>query len=188
MGMVASERAWVTVNVNKARAIALAYDLMPSGPPATVEALQSYLALRNEVYSQYCELAFRGIQVEATADPAGYATSAEMFADIECNNRLIVFTGGEKHPFFRPIDNFRFRAVHDYFGHYLNRYSFGPNGEDNAWRFHCSMFSTIAKPAMTAETRGQNSWVNFGPHSYLPVSQRPFAEQKANLLPEWCMS
>ena len=45
---------------------------------------------------------------------------------------------------------------------------------------------------MTTETRGQNSWVNFGSQNYdeqgkpknIPPAQRPFAVQKVALLPE----
>jgi hypothetical protein len=37
---------------------------------------------------------------------------------------------------------------------------------------------------MTTETRGQNSWVNFGPNASLPPAQRLYAEQKTFILPE----
>jgi hypothetical protein len=60
------------------------------------------------------------------------------------------------------------------------------------------MFSPEAVPAMTTETRGQNSWVNFGEHlrtaegkipakgeqGYIPPAERPYAQEKANVLPE----
>ena len=36
---------------------------------------------------------------------------------------------------------------------------------------------------MATETRGQNSWFNFGPHADKAASARPFAEQKAALWP-----
>jgi len=39
---------------------------------------------------------------------------------------------------------------------------------------------------MTTETRGQNSWVNFMPgHEKMSARERPFADQKFGLLPEW---
>lgn len=91
-----------------------------------------------------------------------------------------------------------FRAVHDYFGHAKENYEFGPRGEYNAFLTHFSMFSDAARPAMASETLGQNSWVNFGPHirrpdgtlpkkgeeGFVPLPDRPFAEQKATLLPD----
>ena len=54
------------------------------------------------------------------------------------------------------------------------------------------MFSPEARKAMTTETRGQNSWVNFGRHNYdaagnyknIPAAKRPYAQQKVALLPE----
>lgn len=42
---------------------------------------------------------------------------------------------------------------------------------------------------MTSETRGQNSWVNFGPHAEANKgasgADTIYAENKAGLLPEW---
>ena len=54
-----------------------------------------------------------------------------------------------------------FRFVHDFFGHSERGNSFGPLGEENAWDVHSRMYSPLARRAMTTETRGQNSWVNF---------------------------
>ena len=91
-----------------------------------------------------------------------------------------------------------FRVVHDIVGHGANGYEFGPKGEFNAYLEHSRMFSKEAKPALAAETLAQNSWVNFGPHlrdaegnlakkgeqGYVPVTERPFAEQKNIALPK----
>lgn len=90
-----------------------------------------------------------------------------------------------------------FRAVHDYFGHGKEGYGFGPQGEYNAFLSHAKMYSDEARPAMAAGTLGQNSWVNFGPHlrdeagsipakgekGFVPLQDRPFADQKATVLP-----
>ncbi len=89
-----------------------------------------------------------------------------------------------------------FRAVHDFFGHAKEGYEFGPRGEYNAYLAHSRMFSDEALPALASETLGQNSWVNFGPHmrgkegqilkkgekGFLPITERPFADQKATIL------
>lgn len=106
-----------------------------------------------------------------------------MFNDIEARQRLDVFTGGTLHPLLSGEANCRFRAVHDFHGHYVNRYQFGPHGEFLAWRYHCRMFSELARHALTLETLGQGSWFFYGPASYLPIVDRPFAEQKATVLP-----
>jgi hypothetical protein len=74
------------------------------------------------------------------------------------------------HPYLAEVDpatgvnaNEKFRAVHDYFGHLGTKTpnTFGPKGEENAWMAHRQMFSPLAEPALTAETRGQNSYVNY---------------------------
>lgn len=90
-----------------------------------------------------------------------------------------------------------FRAVHDFFGHGKEGYQFGPRGEFNAWRAHSEMYSPEAQGALAAETLAQNSWVNFGKHlrdengkisqkgeeGFVPLSERPFGEQKSVVVP-----
>jgi hypothetical protein len=80
-----------------------------------------------------------------------------------------------------------FRATHDYYGHIANGNGFRANGEYNAWRAHRQMYSAAAQPAMDAETLGQNSWVNNGPHAAAnkgaTAADTVYAEQKAGLLP-----
>jgi hypothetical protein len=92
--------------------------------------------------------------------------------------------GGSPHPYMTPEQNDKFRAVHDYLAHAGGGNQFGPQGEERAYRIHASTLSPRAQRALATETRGQNSWVNYGPNAHLPASQRPFAEQKAALWPE----
>jgi hypothetical protein len=94
------------------------------------------------------------------------------------------FESGNFHPYMTPEQNDRFRAVHDWLAHAGEGHSFGPTGEENAYRVHASTLSPQAQRALATETRGQNSWVNFGPNAHLPAKERPFAEQKAALWPE----
>lgn len=84
-----------------------------------------------------------------------------------------------------------FRIVHDYFGHAKEGFGFGPKGEENAWHHHMQMFSPEAQKAMTSETRGQNSWVNFGPHgeaNRMNPANTVYADQKAGVIPAWTRS
>ena len=81
-----------------------------------------------------------------------------------------------------------FRIVHDVFGHGSEGASFGARGEENAWQAHVRMFTPLAARAMTSETRGQNSWVNFGPfgeQNRADPTNTTFADQKVGLLPKW---
>ncbi|NDQ57359.1 MAG: hypothetical protein GZ088_09840 [Acidipila sp.] len=139
------------------------------------------MALANETEAQFSVLPVEIIPVGSEDYP--YKTSPEMMDDVMHNGRLAVFTGGDDHPLFSREQNFKFRAVHDFFGHAQYGYAFGPRGEENAWIEHSKMFSPLARKAMTTETRGQNSYVNFGPFSHLPVMQRPYADQKVFVLP-----
>ena len=101
------------------------------------------------------------------------------------------------HPYLAEFDpevganaNEKFRAVHDYFGHLGPKTpnQFGPKGEENAWLAHRQMYSPLAEPAVTAETRGQNSYVNYvDPENVaLRAQKKPtvnFAQNKPVLLP-----
>ena len=99
-----------------------------------------------------------------------YNGAKEMAGDVLGNRHLYVFQGGDKHDFLHHIDkhtglneNEKFRAVHDFFGHAIHGNEFGPAGEEKAWNIHRQMYSPLAQLAMTAETRGQNSVVNYSP-------------------------
>jgi len=92
----------------------------------------------------------------------------------------------------RLLNNDLFRIVHDYFGHFKEGHGFRAAGEENAWRSHAAMYSNEARPAMTSETRGQNSWVNYGPHGAAnrkaSAADTVFSEQKMGLLPDWAIN
>lgn len=82
-----------------------------------------------------------------------------------------------------------FRVVHDAFGHGLEGAGFRARGEENAWQAHVRLFTGSAVGAITSETRGQNSWLNYGPHGErnrtARVEDTIFADQKTGLMPEW---
>jgi hypothetical protein len=99
-----------------------------------------------------------------------YKGAKEMAGDVHGNEHLYVFQGGDRHDFLNQVDprtglneNEKFRAVHDLFGHAIHGNEFGPAGEEKAWGIHKQMYSPLAQLAMTAETRGQNSVVNYTP-------------------------
>lgn len=187
-----------------------AYSLMEHNP-SDPRVQRSYAAFKQDVKNQW-DYATKvlGIQFEPTTeDPYKGGTlspSQEMEADVRDNHHLSFYTP-ENLPSAHPLTevdpetgltyNQMFRAVHDLFGHAAHGNQFGPTGERNAYLDHAQMFSHAAIPALTAETHGQNSWVNFGNHlrnaegnipkkgepGYIPPKERPFAEQKAGWLP-----
>jgi hypothetical protein len=82
--------------------------------------------------------------------------------------------------------------VHDAFGHGLEGAGFRAQGEENAWQAHVRLFTGSAVGAITSETRGQNSWLNYGPYGETNRTAKlegtVFAEQKTGLMPEWTWS
>lgn len=89
----------------------------------------------------------------------------------------------------KVVVNDIFRIVHDMMGHVKEGNGFRAEGEENAWRSHAAMYSEKARPAMTSETRGQNSWVNYGPHGefnrHANAAETIYSPQKVGLMKSW---
>lgn len=183
------------------KAAGRAYETLKHSPDDP-QVKAAYDALKRETLLQFATMVKHGMKVEPWTKPGQpYANSKEMRKDVEENKHLWYFPteggfGGEEskekaHPLLEKVPgtdtpyNDLFRAVHDYYAHAMHGHQFGPKGELRAWHEHAQMFSPLARRALTTETHGQNSWVNFGPHEpeRLPVTERPYAEQKAALLP-----
>lgn len=169
-----------------AQRIAYAYDRMKSDPNDPV-VRESYKAFVDETKRQYEQLVKAGYKYVPFhgEDPYG-VVSANVLKAIKDTKTLRVYADNLEHPLLTPEENWMFRAVHDTYGHAREGYQFGPKGENAAFLAHAQMYSEKALPAMVAETRGQNSWVNYyADHQSLPLKERPFAEQKVGILPEW---
>lgn len=99
-----------------------------------------------------------------------YATPSAMLRDVLGEGNLNVYRGGDPHEFLGEVDpdtglslNEMFRAVHDLYGHATRGSTFRPGGEELAYASHGQMMSPLAQMALLAETRGQNSLVNYSP-------------------------
>ncbi|HMH96295.1 MAG TPA: hypothetical protein VK577_06915, partial [Bradyrhizobium sp.] len=206
--------AYRPLDVEHSTAIAKAFDEMKH-EPSNPRVKASYEALAKETGDQYRAIKKSGLKVEPIGPdmPDPYAANPRLAAkDVAENNHLWFFPteggfGAEKgaasaeHPMLQPsgemlngkplLNNDLFRIVHDYFGHLKEGNGFRAAGEDNAWRTHSKMYSEAARPAMTTETRGQNSWVNYGPHGEhnrtASAADTHFSEQKVGLMPDWTM-
>ena len=193
--------------------VAQAFDELPLFDPA---ALPSYEAMAKETLDQYKAARAAGLKVtpvDAASYPYG-ANPREVALDVGDRGHMAFFktepeagafgTGGEaniaqNHPLLRQTGiveggypmtyNDTFRVVHDLMGHIKQGYGFRAGGEDNAWRAHAAMYSPQARPAMTSETRGQNSWVNYGPHGDFnrtaSGADTIYSPQKVAIMPEW---
>ena len=136
---------------------------------------RSYKQLQKETVDQFRSLPVR---MSFHQGDMNYLDSQEMLRDVIGHNHLTVFRGGDRHDFLNKVDpntglnsNEQFRAVHDYFGHAIRGNPFGAKGEEVAWASHQQMYSPLARIAMTAETRGQNSFVNYTPINAELISQ-----------------
>ena len=189
------------------RNIARAYDEAPLYDLDNPLVRRAYTELAQEVKAQYLAMPLKSVELlKGQGEP--YANSDEMRDDIRLNNKLKVFATTpdsfgsnpnidySTHPLMQDsgikdvngepmLMNDLFRAVHDYYAHTMSPVAFGPKGEEAAWKNHLSMTkSPWAAWALTAETRGQNSWVNFRDGvENIPIKDRPFADQKTALLP-----
>lgn len=201
------------VDPERAARIAAEYEAMPHAPndPAVREA---YDAMVEETLAQYQVIKATGLQIDFVRGEDPYNGNPwGAVDDVRQNNHIYVFStedgygqGGipaqerAENPMLQVVEgeewsgqpvlvNDVFRLVHDYFGHIKTGVGFRADGEENAWRAHSAMYSPLARRAMTTETRGQNSWLNFGPHGATNrtarVEDTVFAEQKIGLLPEW---
>jgi hypothetical protein len=201
------------VNPELGARTAQAFDEMEHAPNDP-QVSAAYDALKNETLAQYQHMKKAGVDVELwkpdmqeSPYPGGPRDAIE---DIRKNNHLWVFPtsrgfGGTAeeaaqfadHPLntlTNEVDangapmygNDVFRAVHDYFGHAKEGNGFRAPGEYNAFLQHSQMYSPQARAAMASETHGQNSWVNYGPHSAdnagASETGTRYAPQKAGLL------
>ena len=124
----------------------------------------------------------------------GYGTLEDFNDDLNDPDRVMLRDSGLRWKDQSGADrivtnNDLFRAVHDAFGHGIEGAGFRARGEENAWQAHAKLFTGPALQALTSETRGQNSWLNFGPYGEqnrtAGVLDTVFAEQKMGLMPEW---
>jgi GNAT superfamily N-acetyltransferase len=191
--------------------VATAYDQMPHNPHDP-EVKAAYQALNKETLDQFNHIMSNsGLKISKMKSgmPNPYMNSKDMTKDIHENNHLWYYPSDEgfgssdfiptEHPSLTPTEhldsegkpmlaNDLFRIVHDYFGHAKEGNTFNHDGEENAYLAHRAMFSPLAARAMSANTRGQNSWVNFGPHgehNRKNPAKTIYADQKVGLLPEW---
>lgn len=188
--------------------VAREYDLMKHDPQNPL-VREAYGDLKNEMYGQFEEMLRQGIK--PVFDKSPYSQNPwEALADMHENKRLKVYptdegfgTGAEFDPTDNPLlamspykfegvpamDNDIFRAVHDWQGHAKGGFGFRAPGEDNAYFSHAGTLSDMARKAVATETRGQNSWLNYGPfgdtNRTAKVENTIFADQKTGLLPNW---
>lgn len=216
---IRKQSAYATIDVERAKRLAKAYEEMPHDPenPAVKEAyadlirqtLAQYNALVDGGYKfwfldpandPYEGKAWRAMRdLRETESMAVFPTEAGFGSgdtDIDVSNSPLLVDSGIKWPYGSPNGPLKrvtvndvFRAIHDAWGHGIEGAGFRAQGEENAWQAHSRLFYGPAVGAMTTETRGQNSWLNYGPHAEknqtASVEDTIFGDQKTGLMPEW---
>lgn len=102
------------------------------------------------------------ITVKSTDALEPYETAAEQAHDCEGGRLVISFALANDHPLLTDEDYWRFRAVHDAFGHAGIGRGFDRHGEYQAWLIHTLMFRGHGCWAMSSEYRGVNSSLVYG--------------------------
>jgi hypothetical protein len=203
------QKPYAEVDVKRAEKIAKEYAAMRHDPndPKTKKA---YKALAKETQDQYEQLLKAGYKFDFIRGADPYGNPRNAINDLVMNKRMSVFPtesgfGSSAadisgNPLLARSDlriandpnttyNDLFRAVHDVFGHAKYGVGFRARGEENAFQSHARMYSPEALPAAASETRGQNSWVNYGPFGERNRIASPadtiYADQKTGLMPAY---
>ncbi len=171
--------------------------------PTNPEVVKAYDAMMKDVLDQYDKFNKAGFKFEKITGENPYNTSKDMLEDVFQNKTLKYYPtergfgsgtntqspmlkGSGRHLNGEElVNNDVFRIVHDLVGHGANRSGFGPVGEEIAYQTHKATMSPLAQKALATETRGQNSWVNFGPNGEFNranPSKTIYADQKANIM------
>ena len=206
---------FVVVDEDRATRIAEAYEEMQHTPqdPVVKEAFRNLIDQTKSQYNALIDNGYEFTFFDSETDPYDENPFNAM-RDLRANKRMAVYgtydgygtegvTQGavDDNPMLqdtglvwkdqmgidRPVTaNDLFRAVHDAFGHGLEGSGFRARGEENAWQAHVRLFTGSAIPAITTETRGQNSWLNYGPYGETnrtaKLEDTIFAPQKTGLM------
>ena len=184
--------------------------------PNDPEVIKAYEALIEETMAQYKALKDTGLNFTFLKPnmPDPYAASPALgYKDVIENKNLTVFPtdfgygsdaafDASKNPMLTKVGtigdkedavaNDAFRVVHDVFGHLgSGNPQFRSAGEERAFLQHMRMYTPEARRAMAAETRGQNSFVNFGPYANqnrgASGADTIYADQKVGIMPDWAV-
>lgn len=178
----AASFAYARVRLDPVLGAAIA-DAYLAAPVRDERAYHAYAAFCRETVRQYHFMVgreeFGGLGVTVRiVDEDPYPDVESMLDDVR-RRRIKVWASaasGNPHPYLSDGENDMFRAVHDVFGHAASGRGFDRHGEEAAWLKHSTMYSSLARRAMTTETRGQNCARVFRCGGRFP-------EQKAVLLP-----
>lgn len=132
--------------------------------PMSANDVRSWKALAHDVENLYRAIP---VHVAPVLELEPYTSCAHMVESVLKHGVLYVNDLAHDHPYWSERENFRFRAVHDWYGHITGtlaagragRFEFNAVGEINAYHLHANLHvSQEALPALFCEIVGQLAW------------------------------
>ena len=120
------------------------------------------LTAEYEALGRYNERRFEDIPIPVIFtenDP--YQDSEALFEGIESDEELYIFSGGSSPEGMTDEQNLKGRAVHDYFGHYMNQCDFSIEGEFTKWFNQKSDVPEGTEDLLFSEVVGQVALVHY---------------------------
>ena len=130
--------------------VSAAYMARPKFEQAAVPAFKELAKHSDKIFKQIKSK----IDVEFV-DEDPYKNFDELQADIKNNKRMKIWKGESDHPVLTPEQNWRLRAVHDWFAHTLGQHRFTMRGEIASYNRHAKLAPPKAHPAIFTEVVGQ---------------------------------
>lgn len=174
-----------------AQQVAAAYTAAPSFDSKAVPAWNALIAHTEKVLFPKIDAQVKKIykakNPEYATNPDGggvqvvnfhpYNDAKEMTDEVMNKGAFRVSSADSEHPLWSVEQNVKFRAVHDWYTHIINKSSFSLRGELRAYNAHAKLLPPAAVPAAFTEIVGQacTAIVNGG----------AFSEQKICLLPQF---
>lgn len=148
---------------------------------AYLETEEQDLSEKYEKLGEYNEKRFEDIPVDVhfTSDDP-YGSAEEMWTDIEENDQLYIFDGGSHPEGMTHEQNVKGRAVHDYFGHYMNQCDFSLEGEFQKWYNQRDEVPEGTEGLYFSEVVGQTALVHYLDDGF----EDPDFEQRSVVLDE----
>jgi hypothetical protein len=136
--------------------VADAYDARPVKDP---EAVASYKVLLAHAKKMFKQLLSR-IRIEFVNEPEPYKDAADMTKRVSEEGVMYVSTLFSENLVsgWTPMENWIFRAVHDYIVHIGGKHDFTLRGEIGTYNRHAKLVPPAALPALFSEVVGQVSY------------------------------
>ena len=144
--------------------VADAYEKAPDNEPRAHPAFE---AMKQTVLKHFNMIQSKAKVEFVDGDP--YKTAEEMRDSVQRLKVLKIMKDHSDHPFFSPDENWKFRAVHDWFTHVISGQPFTHKGELQAYNVHTKMFPPAAWPALFTEIVGQVCYVTV--HGNFPTQK-----------------